>query len=310
LLYKAVVTSKRKNAAPAKANGVRIIGVGNIVCGGSGKTPFDLSLGKYLQSKKIKVAISVRGYKSALEDEVTLISDRQAVLPIASKAGDEPLLLAENLLGVPVIVGKDRAKAVCYLQETFADLDVIILEDSFQNFKVAHDFDFVLFKARVGVGNGWCLPAGYLREGESALADADCIVLDGDNSRVERLASKYGVPLLKGKIVSQGFFDAEGNKVESKRLQGGVCYSLAAIADPAAFERMVEEAGVCLAKKFTFGDHHHFQDLPERKLAQADFLLVTDKDMVKLRENAKIKSKLVSLRIDYKLDFEAVRGLL
>ena len=169
LIYRFVVAAKRKKAAPLKIKGVKIVGVGNIVCGGSGKTPFDVALARCYQEKKVKVAISVRGYKSRLESSATLISDRKAVLPQAKMAGDEPQLLAQMLPGVPVVVGKDRQRAVRLLLDKFKDLEVVILEDSFQNFKLAHDFDFVLFKAKVGVGNGWCLPAGYLREGEEAL---------------------------------------------------------------------------------------------------------------------------------------------
>ncbi len=308
--YKIVVAGKRKRAVSEKIQGLRIVSVGNIVCGGSGKTPFDMTLAGYLQDKGLKVAISVRGYKSELEDGVTLISDYNKVFPIAKKAGDEPLLLAESLPRVPVIVGKDRLAAVRYLQEKFADLDVIILEDSFQNFKVAHDFDFVLFKAKVGLGNGWCLPAGYLREAEQALADADCIVVDGENHQVEKLAKKYGKQLLKGKITTRGFFAFDNSKVSEQKLKSGVCYSVSAIADPRAFEEKVEEAGIYLAKKFAFDDHHHFQDLSLHQLRDADYLLVTDKDMVKLRVKESIREKLVSLRIDYQLDLDKVRGLL
>ncbi len=310
LLYQAITAIKRAKASPKKIGGVKIVGVGNIVCGGSGKTPFDVSLARFFLSKGMKVAISVRGYKSQLESGVSLISDRQRIFSIAKKAGDEPQLLAEKLPGVPVVVGKNRLLAVRCLQQKFPDLDVIILEDSFQNFAVAHDFDFVLFKAKVGLGNGWCLPAGYLREGKRALAAADCVVVDGENLQVETLAKKCGKQLLQGEIAAVGFFDADGKKVSLQKLTSGKCYAVSAIADPLAFEKSLEKAGVVLAEKFAFSDHCDFSDLPLEKLSSADFLLVTDKDLVKLRENAAVRERLVSLRIDYKVDFEAVRGLL
>ncbi len=309
-VYKGVVAFKRKRAIPARVEGVRVVCVGNIVCGGSGKTPFDMSLANYLVDKGLKVAISVRGYKSQLESGVHLISDADKVLPIASRAGDEALLLAESLPQVPVVVGKDRLSAVRYLCKRFADLDIIILEDSFQNFSVAHDFDFVLFKAKVGLGNGWCLPAGYLREGKQALRDADCIVLDGDNRQVEMLAHEYGKQVLKGKIVSRGFYAAGGKQMSVKTLQSGVCYCVSGIADPKAFEDKIEEAGIVLGKRFAFGDHHHFRDLPMAQLTEADYVLVTDKDMVKLRAVKALRDKLVSLPIEYQLDFDSVPGLL
>ncbi len=310
LVYQAIVDNRRAKSLPWKPQNVKIIGVGNIVCGGSGKTPFDISLAKFLQSRGCKIAISVRGYKSELENEVTLISDRHKLLPPIVKAGDEPKLLAKRLPKVPVIVGKDRLMAVRMLLHIYSDLDFIILEDSFQNFKVAHDFDFVLFKAKIGLGNGWCLPAGYLREGHQALKYADCIVLDGDNKQIENLANQYGKQLTKGKIETTGFFDVDGQKVDVEELKKSVCCSLSAIADPKIFEKSVESFGINLVNKFRFPDHHDLEKLPWSLLSKVDYIIITDKDLMKLEDSEVLKSKLVSLRIEYNFDFDSVQGLL
>ncbi len=309
LVFGFVADRRRKKSSPWKPKNVKIIGVGNIVCGGSGKTPFDISLAKFLQSKGYKIAISVRGYKSELENTITLISDRRKLLSQSFSAGDEPKLLAKRLPSIPVIVGKDRLLAVKSLLQIYSDLDFIILEDSFQNFKVAHDFDFVLFKSKVGLGNGWCLPAGYLRENSPALEDADCIVLDGDNEQVESLATRYGKQLRKGKIEARGFFDVEGQEVAVERLKNSVCCSLSAIADPNSFERSVENFGIELERNFRFPDHNNLKKLPWKYLKNADYIIVTDKDLMKLEDCEELKRKLVSLRIEYKFDFEAVQGL-
>jgi tetraacyldisaccharide 4'-kinase len=155
--------SRRKQFKPL------VISIGNIVSGGSGKTPFTLFLAGILQKQGFKLAVSHRGYKGAFERENRLISNRTQVLTDAPFAGDEAYLLAEKLSGIPVVVGKNRSVSLQILQQNYPDLDIVLLDDSFQHLQVAHDLEIVLFQASVGLGNGFLLPAGFLREPVSAL---------------------------------------------------------------------------------------------------------------------------------------------
>ena len=98
-----------------------------------------------------------------------MISDENQVLDLAKEAGDEAFLLASKLPGIPVIAGRNRKKAIQILEEKYPELEYIILDDSFQHLKVEHDLDFVVFNAIGGMGNGFVLPAGILRESISAL---------------------------------------------------------------------------------------------------------------------------------------------
>ena len=147
--------------------------------GGTGKTPFTIFLAKYLQQKGFKIAVSHRGYKGDFENTNILISDAHKVFEEAKNAGDESYLLALKLNGIPVIVGSNRQISIRILEKRYPELDYIILDDSFQKHSIKKDFEFVIFKSTIGIGNGFVLPAGFLRESLKALKFADYFVING-----------------------------------------------------------------------------------------------------------------------------------
>jgi tetraacyldisaccharide-1-P 4'-kinase len=155
----------------------RVISVGNITVGGTGKTPTVITIVKYLQREGIRVVVLLRGYKRHAREKVTIVSDGEKVCVSPAESGDEAYMMAENLNGVPVIVGKCRYLAGQVALERFK-VDVLLLDDGFQHRQLARDLDILTLSATHPFGSPEMLiPAGTLREPPSSLRRADLILL-------------------------------------------------------------------------------------------------------------------------------------
>ena len=141
---------------------VKIISLGNITVGGTGKTPTACYLANLLISQGYRVVLLNRGYRARLEKSVAVMSDGLQTYLSAKDGGDEPYLLAKRLPGVPIVIGKDRIAAGHFAVERFAP-DVLILDDAYQHWPIARDLDIVLIDAANPFGNGRMLPRGILR---------------------------------------------------------------------------------------------------------------------------------------------------
>ncbi|MBT3169081.1 MAG: tetraacyldisaccharide 4'-kinase [Candidatus Cloacimonetes bacterium] len=292
---------RRKIIFPKFKAKCKIISVGNIVSGGSGKTPVTIYLAKYFITKRKKVAISHRGYKGEFEKTVRIISDREQIFDFAKDAGDEPFLLAEKLPNIPVVAGKNRQKSIELLLAKFPDLDYIILDDSFQNLKVKKDLDFIVFNSITKLGNGFVLPAGFLREPLSALKYADYIIYNGDGE-IPTQITKYKKPTLRTKYDVKNFTNQNGNNILKSDLQNKRIALLSAIGTPKSFEKTILNCGLRFEKHYAFPDHYDYQKL---KISEYDYVLTTEKDFAKLRF---IKHHLplvvVEVELKFKEDFQ------
>jgi len=283
---------------------IKVISIGNIVSGGSGKTPFTIFITRYLREKGFKVAVSHRGYKGKFEKKNILISDRNNIFDSARDAGDEAYLLASKLKGIPVIVGRDRKASIKILEEKYSDLDYIILDDSFQHLKIYHDLDFVVFNEIGGIGNGFVLPAGILRESISALKFTDYIVFNGEGEVPEKIR-KFDKAILTGKFQIKRFYDSARNDVYIKPDDRFAL--LSAIGLPSSFEKTIQNAELKFEKHFRFPDHYDFKDKrilqnieKELEKDKIDFLLTTEKDFAKL-QFMKHNLPLVIVEVGFKL---------
>ncbi len=283
------------------------ISVGNIACGGTGKTPFVIWLANMFRGQK--VAILTRGYRSQAARSATPHIVSAASSP--KEVGDEACLLARKIPDALVIVGKDRVQSAKLAKEAHAE--IIILDDGMQHLKIQRDFEIVVLDAENPFGYGYLLPRGLLREPPSSLKRADLIVLHHsdvpgvDCAQIEQAIRPYTqAPILKTKLIFKGVYDSEGNKV---LLQGGKVGLFCAIGKPAAFSRLVSTAGFVCVEELFLRDHdaideRRLRGFSERCAAQgAIALLCTEKDIVKVARGAKFEIPLFWVDVECSPEF-------
>ena len=301
IFYSRILILRRKFHPPGYRSCCQIISVGNIVSGGSGKTPITIFLAKFLQKQGKKVAVSHRGYKGKYEQENKLISNESEIFSFAREAGDETFLLASKLSGIPVIAGKDRKLSIKILEAKYPNLDFIILDDSFQNLKIQHDYDLVVFNTLGGIGNGFVLPSGILQEPLSALKYSNYIIFNGEGTITKQI-EKTGKPILRGKYKVRCFYSSQNKKISLDELRNTKLALLSGIGQPRSFERTIEDCGLKFQKHFIFQDHYLYRN--EKKLAgikDYDYVLTTEKDFAKL-QFIKHDLPLVVVEIEFELE--------
>ncbi|RLB04562.1 MAG: tetraacyldisaccharide 4'-kinase [Deltaproteobacteria bacterium] len=272
----------------------KVISVGNITLGGTGKTPMVAYLARELQKREVKVGVLSRGYKGLKEREGGVLSDGENIYLGPTEAGDEPFMLAKMLKGVPLLVGRDRYALGLYALERFG-VDVLILDDGFQHLGLSRDLDIVLIDARSGFGNGRLFPRGPLREPIKGLRRASLFVL----SKVESLQPPGKLeeklrnlapttPLYHSRYKPLYLIEAASGKIFSPRsLRGKRVLAFAGIADPGYFIHMLKELGAEVVKELNFPDHYRYglKDLKKmhKYMDRVEVIVTTEKDYVKLR---------------------------
>jgi tetraacyldisaccharide 4'-kinase len=278
----------------------KVISVGNLSMGGSGKTPVSIALALALKERGMKVLYSSRGYKSAIEEGATLISDG-TLERISPKAGDEAIEAARALLGIPVICGRDRQRTLHFAENL--EIDTVILDDAFQHLKVQRDIDILVFDSETGLGNGFLIPAGYLRENLSAI-DKDCIIIfhhkpmNEPNLKLkqklqERTDAFFEVHSTNDSIIHKG------EEIDPVSLQDKRITLLCGIADPRSFKRGAQALGISWQNEMLFADHQDFSSDEIRdqiRARDADYILCTAKDAVKLLPEFEDKLIILQLR--------------
>lgn len=277
---------------------VPIISVGNITFGGTGKTPMIVYLTQKMAELNLTPAVLTRGYKGELENDSGIIKGGQRFRSNPKEFGDEPLLISRKMDRGAVIVGKRRAKN---LKKYFHEVspDVVFLDDGFQHIQLYRSFNIVLFDAALPLARYQTAPMGYLREGLTALKDADAIVLSRadqvSSEKMENLLSllrpyhREGIPIAKFGYRPDGLFDSfDKKKFEMDELAGREIIALSAIASPDSFYQLLEDNGATIVEKIVYPDHYLFtqSDMNEvlLKSSQRNALVITsEKDMVKVR---------------------------
>jgi len=242
--------------------GVPVIVVGNVVAGGAGKTPVVMALVDHLRGRGIAAGVVSRGYGRSLADCREVGPDS-----LAAEVGDEPLLLKRNC-AVPVFVARMRADAARALLAAYPATQVIVCDDGLQHHALRRDIELCVFDER-GIGNGWLLPAGPLREPWPRAVDL-----------VLRTAAAAGVGGFEMRRRLATFARrADGTRTELAALRGRPVVAIAGIATPAAFFEMLRREGLQLARQLALPDHHGFASDPA---PDAGELVCTEKDAVKL----------------------------
>ncbi|KAB2932251.1 MAG: tetraacyldisaccharide 4'-kinase [Leptonema illini] len=273
--------------------GHRIISVGNLSAGGTGKTPVTIELALALLSQRKSVLICLRGYKGRSRSGL-LVGDERGVHLTAEHAGDEAVLIAVRLLEYArlhegarfaVAAGPDRADLI---DRFGAQRDVVILDDAFQNPSVRRDLDIVLIDATVPYSRMKLLPCGRFREDLTALERADVVLLTRTNLAPD--SALIWKRLIKDRYPNLPIFNIgiRTHRMSAPLAADGRAQSVAAfcgIGNPDSFFRVLEEAGIDVAKRFVFKDHHRFSERDVVVLKGCGMPLVTtEKDAARLGE--------------------------
>ncbi|TCK46577.1 tetraacyldisaccharide 4'-kinase [Celerinatantimonas diazotrophica] len=250
---------------------VAVIIVGNISVGGNGKTPVVLALCEFLKANGYNPGIVSRGYGGNAKGPLEVTPQTPASL-----SGDEPLLLRLRS-EVPVIVCADRSKAARFLIEQHPQSDVIIADDGMQHYPLARDIEICVVDAKRQFGNGFCLPAGPLREPLSRLDSVTRIVTNGGTienypSDVMTLIPTQWHRVLDGKAIE-----------ESSAPRNGI--AVAGIGHPERFYHTLQNQGISLNECIDVGDHGQLSHA-QIKQYQNQQVLMTEKDALKYRNKA------------------------
>jgi tetraacyldisaccharide 4'-kinase len=291
-LYACAARARRRAwQQPGRQHRLRrpVVSVGNLRVGGMGKTPVAAYVATLLVDMGERPAILSRGYgRKSHQDGVVVVSDGSRVLADLDHAGDEPLMLARALRGVPVLVSPDRYLAG-QLAETRLGATVHVLDDGFQHLSLARDVDLLIL-SREDAADGRTLPWGRLREGLDAASQADALLVpDADAVEAHGLAARLGL--------SEGFGLARSVRAPRVVVAAGVTtwlepgtrvLAVAGIARPERFFADVAASGLVLVGTSAYRDHHRYTARDVRLLADearragADAVLTTEKDLMRL----------------------------
>ena len=253
---------------------MKVISVGNITLGGTGKTPFVIALAKILELEvQRNVCILIRGY-----------------------GWDEQEMLKRNISDVPVLVGEDRARSSRKAIKLYGS-DTAILDDGFQHWELERDLDIVLIDSRNPFGNGRLFPRGILRETKNSLSRAGMAVFTKTNKKgydIGKLKDEIrrinkDIVFLEAAHVPKYFYEGRARRVSDLSfVKGKKVILLSSIGDHLYFEDTVKDLGANVIEHIKFPDHHNYKSSDIGRIIarcdERDFDLVvtTEKDIVKL----------------------------
>ncbi len=269
---------------------VPVIAVGNVVAGGSGKTPCAAMILRMLIDEGKRPALISRGYGRRTRGMV-VVSDGAGSVVTASEGGDEPLLIARRFPTIPVIVCERRIDAARRAMTMGADC--IVADDAFQHRALARTIDIVLTDAELESDRNVLLPAGDGREPLSSLRRASVVLSAARNEeRVRRVLEKYAQPPLYfvETRLTEVLHGRSGVSEPATWLRDRDVVLVTGIARPARVATTLREAGASIVQEFTFGDHHVFAAHELDAIAQAAQLhgapvVTTEKDWIRLAES-------------------------
>jgi len=286
----------------------KIISVGNITVGGSGKTPAVEYLSKLLQSKGKKVGIISRGH-GRNSKKTLIVTDGKTKPKTWEIFGDEPYLLAQKLDNVPIIVGKSRYEAGTKMIEKF-NPDVIIMDDGFQHISLSRDLDIVLINSKDTQTTHKLIPAGLLREPISNLSRADLVVLTKTNIHepsdyLIKIIENVKCPTINNKIeLDDMLINIKGESNNLGIINSENVYIFSALGDHEGFEKTVEKTGAKIVGHDKYPDHYIYtSDDLERievnaKKKGAKIIITTEKDIVKTKNyNSKVGIYAVKMKM-------------
>lgn len=298
LLAGALLALRRALHTPPAALPVPVLVVGNLVAGGAGKTPTVLATVALLARQGHRPGIVSRGHGRRAHGVCEVQPDSSP-----HDVGDEPLLLRLRS-GVPVMVGRQRRAAAEALLAAHPALTVIVSDDGLQHLALPRQAQVVVFDER-GVGNGWLLPAGPLREPLAAQPPARTLVLYNAPRATTAWPGTVARRRLAGAVSLAGWWAGEPATLNAlQALRGQPLLAVAGTARPGRFFDMLEAAGLRISP-CPLPDHHDYATLPWP--ADTTDVVLTEKDAVKLRPEAVGATRVWVLPLDFEPgdDFDA-----
>jgi len=320
-LYRRGILKSHSLAAP-------VISVGNLTMGGTGKTPVVQYLARLLQNHGYRPAVISRGYGGRAQGRVNLVSDGRRLVLDAELAGDEPRFLAETLPEVPVLTGIVRRLPAQKALEMGAN--VLLLDDGFQHLQIVRDVNLVLFNADRLAGNSRVFPGGELREPVVALRRATGFLLTGVNEENRERAGRFAdllrsrfteipvalaeyCPHTMVRVTGDGTVDTGAADI----LAGRRCFAFCGIAQPERFRQTLERQELQLVGFHPLADHQRYSSSvldalqSKARRAEADVLVTTEKDLVKLAgRTTEVSMPLFALRMQVEAEQHFDRGIL
>lgn len=300
---------------PRNKISVPVISVGNITCGGTGKSTIVTSVVRFLLARGLKVGVLSRGYRRKSTSQITVVSDGEGSFSTVAEAGDEPLMIAKANERAVVLSGADRWRAGLRAVDHFG-CEVLVLDDGFQHYSLSRDLDIVLVDYNDLPDKDSLLPAGRLREPLSGLKRASQIVItkipkDFNPHRLENLKRFIGNRAPDADISSCRFAIKSLRSYESKEskslspdaLKGAKVVTFCGLARPQGFLSQVRSLGANIVANRNFPDHHWYslQDMnalqAELKRCSADFFVTTEKDFVKV-QTLPVESKTIVVELE------------
>ena len=269
----------------------KVVSVGNITMGGTGKTPIVIYLSNLLKKKGYKTAIISRGYKRNTTGTV-LVTDGIEVLSKWEDVGDEPYMMAKKLENIPIVVDENRFRGGLLLIQEF-DPDFIFLDDGFQHRRLHRDLDIVLLNGKDDYAKHHLLPYGTFREPWSSLQRADIIFTTKQKPTVHLSKKiKYtSLPLICTKNIYSINLQSRVQQNDILKFKNKKIFLYCGIADPVSFKKAVLKMQYLVCGSKFFPDHYHYSKKDIRKIEilarnnDADLIVTTEKDWVKTKEH-------------------------
>ena len=312
LYYLGYTAKKRRSLSKQKRLPRKVISIGNLTVGGTGKTPAAIAVAEEAKKRGYRPVILTRGYRGKAKGPC-LVSDGSSVLLSVEEAGDEPVVMAERLKDVPVVKSADRYEGGIFaMQQPWGDDPdlLFILDDGFQHWRLSRDIDIVLVDGQDPFGNRKMLPVGPLRGPLAELKDADILVIT--KARNEALALELrninkDAPVFFATHEVTGIRKTDGTVAAPDLLKGGKVLAFCGIANPESFKKTLSLLGCMIVELKQYRDHYRYgcEDISvleeKGKRLGAEFLLTTEKDMVKIRELKCVPRNLLSVEIGFSI---------
>lgn len=303
----------------------RVISIGNLTVGGTGKTPATIALAQEAQNRSYAPVILTRGYRGTAPGPCFVTTGSGPLLS-ANEAGDEPYLMARRLSGVMIVKGPDRYTSGIFALDSIrrntpapGPGTLFLLDDGFQHFRLYRDMDIVLIDAEDPFGSNRLLPFGRLREPLPALERAQIIVItksgmkmDGRGPGIEQTINKVReyntrAHLFIADHLPVSVADRDSNEHPVSILSGKKVFGFCGIGNPASFSKTLRDTGAAVTGFRHFRDHHRYTKADLTLLAQeaaalqCEWIVTTEKDIIKI-EHLDLPENILIIKIEFSID--------